>query len=708
MNIDHLNNSFVDRHIKNLLMHPHYSWDGIKIQIKEYLQQHGLTQKQKQNNQILNLTNGLSKLRKNNGSPEDIDQVKTKLVELEQKLAERLAIKSGSQWLEQCERSTKDFFRRFKEKLQFATVDTLKDREGNQLHTAEQKAQAIYEHQQQIWGKTKTKDLTSFPWFCPTLPLDAQRTLIDPITIEEVKKAITSSPNNKAPGPDGIPSEFYAFHIDIIAPKFVGLFNDILSQRCLPPESWKASKCVLIPKKTTNLDQLANWHPITLENCDLKVFSRILSNRTQQVVSSIIGPEQTGFIAGHRIHHSVLTIDAALNTEAEGSYLLSLDWSKAYDRVSFQWLSYCLNKFGFPQEYIRSIERLFYTREANISLDNEKATIHCGQGVPQGDPIAPLLFVIALEPMLQAARQMVAGIYTPQGMLTNTAFADDSTFFVRNNFNLAKLELLLENYCEVSGAVVNWGKSALTPLSSKPPPSESKFPLTRIKTPPATLGYTFPLDQQNSIITWNSLIHKMENTAKLLNSRKSLTYAGRVLLCRSLVLIKGWYVATVLSPTLEQAQKVERLFWEFVFGKGVLHPKRAVAILPKNCGGINAPQIIEEFQTFAAHLYYQAMMNPITPWAYHILRKVALTNIHPNDLAEYFYERSKRSVANRYSDPTIYMAIKGWNSIHKQLGELMILDLTHKDIRELIIPKATPIQPPILIWQPKLASEEFK
>src|SRR5438128_11779591 len=118
MNIDHLSNSFDDRHIKDLLMHPHYSCDGIKIQIKEYLQQHGLTQKQKQNNQILNLTNRLSKLRKNNGSHEDIDQVETKLIELEQKLAERLAIKSRSQCLEQGERSTKYLLRRITEKLQ--------------------------------------------------------------------------------------------------------------------------------------------------------------------------------------------------------------------------------------------------------------------------------------------------------------------------------------------------------------------------------------------------------------------------------------------------------------------------------------------------------------------------------------------------------------------------------------------------------------
>jgi len=708
MNISHLTNSYVDSHIKNLLLHPHYSWDGIKIQIKEYLQEHGRKQQKKLNDNILNLTNRLSKLRQQNSNVAEINLVRNRLLELESKLAERLAIKSGAQWLEEGERSTKYFFSRYKQKLQFATIETLKDTDGNNLATAMEKIQAIYEHQQKIWDKSNTQDPSTFPWFCPKLEDNAIRSLNQAITLEEVQQAIAKSPNNKAPGPDGIPSEFYTHYQNLLAPKLRDLFNDILLHGTLPPESWKHSKCVLIPKKTTNIDQLANWRPITLENCDLKIFSRILSNRTQQIISDIIGPEQTGFIAGRRIHHSVLTIDAALHTEAEGSYLLSLDWSKAYDRVSFKWLSYCLNKFGFPQEYVRSIERLFYSREANISIDNETATIHCGQGVPQGDPIAPLLFVIALEPMLQAARHMVTGIHTPFGMLTNTAFADDSTFFVRNNFNLAKLELLLENYCDVSGAVVNWGKSALTPLSSKPPPTESKFPLTLIKSPPPTLGYNFPLDQQNSITTWNKLIHKMEATANLLKSRKSLTYAGRVLLCRSLVLSKGWYVATALSPTLEQTQKIERLFWDFVFGKGVLHPKRAVAILPKKCGGINAPKIVEEFQTYAAHLYYQAMMNPSTPWAYHLLKKAAPNNIHPYDLAEYFFERSKRSVANRYSDPTIYMAIKGWNSIHKQLGELMILDLSHKDIRELILPKPQPIQQPALIWLPKLASETFK
>src|SRR5438128_9624893 len=533
MNISHLTNSYVDSHIKKLLKHPHYSWDGIKIQIKEYLQEHGRKQQKKLNDNILNLTNRLSKLRQKNTDIAEINLVRNRLLELESKLAERLAIKSGTQWLEEGERSTKYFFSRYKQKLQFATIETLKDTDGNDLETAVEKIQAIYEHQQKIWDRTDTQDPSTFPWFCPKLEDNARCSLNQAILLEEVQQAIAKSPNNKAPGPDGIPSEFYAHYQDLLAPKLRDLFNDILLQETLPPESWKQSKCVLIPKKTSNLDQLANWRPITLENCDPKIFSRILSTRTQQVISDIIGPEQTGFIAGRRIHHSVLTIDAALNTNSEGSYLLSLDWSKAYDRVSFQWLSYCLNKFGFPKEFIRTIEALFYSRTADISIDKEHAIIQCGQGVPQGDPFAPLLFVLALEPVLKAARQTIEGIYTPQGILTNTAFADDSTFFIKNNVNVVMLELLLENYCEVSGAVVNWDKSKLTPLSYRPPIKNTRFPLTAINSPPPTLGFHFPLNSTGTHDTWKELIRKVQLKINELGGRKSLTYHGRALVCRS-------------------------------------------------------------------------------------------------------------------------------------------------------------------------------
>ena len=104
-----------------------------------------------------------------------------------------------------------------------------------------------------------------------------------------------------------------------------------------------------------------------------------------------------------------------------------------------------------------------------MAVDNNEEIVQCKQGVPQGDPIAPLLFVLALEPLLAAARVEIAGVETPKGTLTNAAFADDSTFFIQDDRNVMKLIDLLQQYSDVSGAIVNWDKSALTPLSAHPP-----------------------------------------------------------------------------------------------------------------------------------------------------------------------------------------------------------------------------------------------
>ena len=359
------------------------------------------------------------------------------------------------------------------------------------------------------------------------------------------------------------------------------LFNDIMIFGKCAPVSWAQSTCVLIPKKTEGLDNLANWRPITLENCDLKIFSRILANRTQKVIAKLIREEQTGFIAGRRIHHSILSIETAINSGQKGSYLLSLDWSKAYDKVNHRWLSHCLNNFGFPKEFTRTIEDLFYNRNASVSVDEHEEVLQCRQGVPQGDPIAPLLFVLALEPLLAAARVAIKGINTPKGPLTNTAFADDSTFFIQDDRNVEKLVDLLQTFSDVSGAVVNWHKSALTPLSNAPPIQHTPFYLTNINDVPATLGFSFPLNAHNNGLTWERKINGLNQLLAELGSRKSLTYAGRVLISKTLILSRIWYVATVIAPSPTQVKQLQNMVWKFIFGKSCIHPSRPVALLPK-------------------------------------------------------------------------------------------------------------------------------
>ena len=56
------------------------------------------------------------------------------------------------------------------------------------------------------------------------------------ITEEEVLKCLKSLKDGKAPGPDGIPNEFYKFSADVILPLLTELFNYIFDSGTFPYE----------------------------------------------------------------------------------------------------------------------------------------------------------------------------------------------------------------------------------------------------------------------------------------------------------------------------------------------------------------------------------------------------------------------------------------------------------------------------------------
>ena len=680
------------------------NWDGFKLRWMTSFKNFGRQEKKKNEDSVNNLTNRLANLlRKPNPKTKDtldlIEEVKGKLKRAEDKLEERLNIKSGERWIEMGERSTKYFYRRYKERLQMARFPPLVDSDGNIAVMPKEKVETCRAHLQSLWDGKPTKDPRPFPWHCPKLTEAQAEQLAIAITEKEVLDSIQSSPRGKAPGPDGFPSEFYrTFKLNMV-PHLTKLFNEILNGS-RPPQSWSQSHIVQIPKKTENIDQVANWRPITLENCDLKIFSRVLSNRFQSVLPQIIHESQTGFVRGRRIFESVLTIDSVLRAQSRWGYMLSLDWSKAYDRVNFDWLSYALEKFGFPNAIIETIERLFYRRSAKISVDNEEANINIRQGVPQGDPIAPLLFIIALEPLMAAARETVEGISNINGQVLNVAYADDTTFFIQHYSNVQKLEKLLQHYSEVSGAVVNWEKSKLTPLSREPPPKTSMFTYTDMMKPPPTLGFTFPLNKKNIDEKWEEIYEWMRRKAWSLNAR-TLTFAGRAMLFNSLVLSKAWYTCSVTAPGPDITKKIQTMAWEFIWGKAKLHPSKDIAMLPKYYGGINAPNVELQVAAIVASHYQHAWNHKEKPWARHVIN----TQERASKRRSFWEAVSMRSVKTDFGyNPKI--GLNAWNKIQHTTGS-PVESPSHLSVHELrlLIQPLPNMQAPR--WKPKLSRSDF-
>ena len=120
-----------------------------------------------------------------------------------------------------------------------------------------------------------------------------------PLTEEECLAALRSSANNKSPGLDGFPKEFYLTYWDIIGTDFLEMANSCLQEGKLPQSLRRAIITVIFKKEDP--EELKNWRPISLLTADYKIIAKVLANRLKNVMGSLIHPDQTCSVAGPRL-----------------------------------------------------------------------------------------------------------------------------------------------------------------------------------------------------------------------------------------------------------------------------------------------------------------------------------------------------------------------------------------------------------------------
>jgi hypothetical protein len=150
---------------------------------------------------------------------------------------------------------------------------------------------------------------------------------------------------------------------------------------------------------------------------------------------------------------------------------IKLDILKAFDIVSWPYLLDILQFLGFGPKWREWISAPWGTTSSLVLLNGEpiKRLLQC-RGVRQGDPLSPMLFLLAMEPVhllfhkAQESR-LLKRFSLGNNIVGGSLYADDATLFIHpTERELRITDFILQLFASASGLVTNMAKTKYCPI----------------------------------------------------------------------------------------------------------------------------------------------------------------------------------------------------------------------------------------------------
>ena len=377
------------------------------------------------------------------------------------------------------------------------------------------------------------------------ISMSENQQLSRPITVREVENAILLLQPSTSPGPDGLTTEFYQQHKEMLAPWLQNIFNKALHGQKLP-KSFKKALIKLLPK-TKNIPSAEDFRPISLINADQKILSHILAQRLKCIMGSIISNSQYAYLPNRDIHQAI--ISAKLNLDNQHS-LVSLDFSKAFDRVDRAYLFQLLRKMNFPEPLITIIVELYRKTKSSLVVNGYVSKeLNIERGVKQGCPLSALLFIICVEPLLE---RLKTSSKLAEVSKTVILFADDVTVLIEEK-DVDSLFYVVEHFCAGTQFKLNLGKCKTIGKSD----TESHVKMLGVY-----IGRENSAQETNEKI----MIEAIHESKRLFNMQMSLRAKAKIL--QTFVIPKVLHIARHQKTTNKLCTEYRKLCSDALWGRG--------------------------------------------------------------------------------------------------------------------------------------------
>ena len=597
------------------------TWELIKFNVKTGTIKYS-SEKQKSNNswqkyleeKLQNLKDALplyNSEQEKDRIREEIQVTENDLNKLLEKQTKAAMIRSKSKFYENGEKNTKYFLGMEKRNQVNKYVKLLVNEKGDEISSRKE----ILEEEVNFYSKLyeTRKSFENCPQSIKDsffhidesvqrLTEEEQLTCEGNITTTECENVLKTMKNNKSPGIDGIPFEFYKMFWLDIKEIFINCLEENYRNGKMT-SSQRQNIISLLPKGNKDIRFLKNWRPISLLNCDYKIATKVLAYRIRKHLPKIISHDQTGFVKNRYIGENIRTIIDLIDYVEENDipgFIFSVDFEKAFDSVDWDYLNESLRVFGFGEGLIKWL-KVFYNDISSRTVNNGWASpmFTISRGLRQGCPLSPYLYVICAEILAIKLRhtENVEGIVIFDKTFLLSQFADDTQMFLKGtNISLNAALIILEKFEKLSGLKINFEKSECFKIGSL---RNNRQIINTIRTikwsigPINVLGIKIPINNRKDIYKLNleDKINSIQKTIKLWLNRK-LTLVGKINILKSQVLSKLTYVMAVL-PNLPQhyIEEIQTLFFNFIWDFKRDKIKRSTQINTIKNGGLSVPDL---------------------------------------------------------------------------------------------------------------------
>ncbi|KAJ9565730.1 hypothetical protein OSB04_001696 [Centaurea solstitialis] len=374
-------------------------------------------------------------------------------------------------WLTEGDANTRYFHRVIQERRHARYMYSVSNSDGVYVYDDEV-SKAFISHFVAIIGTT---DVTVNPTmddslFQNRLSIGDANHMIRPILDEEIRGAMFSIGNDKAPGSDGFSSKFFKAAWDVIASDVLVAIHNFFYRGRLAKELNHTLLCLL--PKSHNASTVSDFRPIACCSVLYKCISKIIVERMKPYLDRLVSKAQSAFIPGRRIGDNILLahelVTGYQSERGPPRCAFKIDLRKAYDMVSWDYLFGMLEGFRFHPVLVKWIKEMVSTPSFSVVVNGEARGFFLGKrGIRQGDPLSPYLFTLVMEGfslILKRCIEEAASFGYHLGcqdlQITHLCFADDLFMFTKGDVQSVEvLKKALDLFALRSGLAPNLQKS---------------------------------------------------------------------------------------------------------------------------------------------------------------------------------------------------------------------------------------------------------